>query len=543
MAAHVPIPPTVTQFQRPGTRVFSSLEECALSHSQAISLLARCLHSCYGPAGGRKLLVTRPGCTMVVGSARAFLPELQIEHPAGILAREACHTQEQECGDGTNGVLQLASAMMAEAETLLRRGMLAPDLCIGYRLACAHACRKLEELSISPWETWHHVDAANPDELSTTVCEDTGYSLASTISDELISQLLNGSLKGLVLGFTGGTLEDTSIFKGAILQMEPLGTRMRVTDAQLALYVCPFGERRTRVAGTTLIEHAIEMEKLRAGIERVEEERVEALRCAGVTVLAVAGAVSELALHFCNRAEILVVKLERRSHARQLALASGAQALTTDRLSEHEELGQCHQVYPSEIGGLPVMAFESCTGPRKGLITVVVRGSTPELVNYAVESVKAALQLFKRLREDPRMVAGAGAVDIQLGIDLEKEGQKFPFLEKQGFLAFARALECLPHALADNWGLDVASVLRDLRARHRMGETNVGVEENGTNPTKALDSFMVKKKALELATDVAVTLIGSGTTLNLDSRSNGAQSPPPSSPCLAIKALGTMLPV
>uniref|UniRef100_A0A8C5M7N9 T-complex protein 1 subunit theta n=1 Tax=Leptobrachium leishanense TaxID=445787 RepID=A0A8C5M7N9_9ANUR len=489
--------------------------ECALSHSQAISLLARCLHSCYGPAGGRKLLVTRPGCTMVVGSARAFLPELQIEHPAGILAREACHTQEQECGDGTNGVLQLASAMMAEAETLLRRGMLAPDLCIG------------------PWETWHHVDAANPDELSTTVCEDTGatamlqYSLASTISDELISQLLNGSLKGLVdwactlpkdgepeavevLGFTGGTLEDTSIFKGAILQMEPLGTRMRVTDAQLALYVCPFGERRTRVAGTTLIEHAIEMEKLRAGIERVEEERVEALRCAGVTVLAVAGAVSELALHFCNRAEILVVKLERRSHARQLALASGAQALTTDRLSEHEELGQCHQVYPSEIGGLPVMAFESCTGPRKGLITVVVRGSTPELVNYAVESVKAALQLFKRLREDPRMVAGAGAVDIQLGIDLEKEGQKFPFLEKQGFLAFARALECLPHALADNWGLDVASVLRDLRARHRMGETNVGVEENGTNPTKALDSFMVKKKALELATDVAVTLIGCG---------------------------------
>uniref|UniRef100_A0A8C5M3B7 Uncharacterized protein n=1 Tax=Leptobrachium leishanense TaxID=445787 RepID=A0A8C5M3B7_9ANUR len=483
----------------------------------AISLLARCLHSCYGPAGGRKLLVTRPGCTMVVGSARAFLPELQIEHPAGILAREACHTQEQECGDGTNGVLQLASAMMAEAETLLRRGMLAPDLCIGYRLACAHACRKLEELSIT-----------NPDELSTTVCEDTGatlptssspsgsvlvsrrepwrasqfpvplysamlqYSLASTISDELISQLLNGSLKGLVdwactlpkdgepeavevLGFTGGTLEDTSIFKGAILQMEPLGTRMRVTDAQLALYVCPFGERRTRVAGTTLIEHAIEMEKLRAGIERVEEERVE-----------------------------------RRSHARQLALASGAQALTTDRLSEHEELGQCHQVYPSEIGGLPVMAFESCTGPRKGLITVVVRGSTPELVNYAVESVKAALQLFKRLREDPRMVAGAGAVDIQLGIDLEKEGQKFPFLEKQGFLAFARALECLPHALADNWGLDVASVLRDLRARHRMGETNVGVEENGTNPTKALDSFMVKKKALELATDVAVTLIGCG---------------------------------
>uniref|UniRef100_A0A8C5M8K7 T-complex protein 1 subunit theta n=1 Tax=Leptobrachium leishanense TaxID=445787 RepID=A0A8C5M8K7_9ANUR len=491
--------------KRPGTRVFSSLEECALSHSQAISLLARCLHSCYGPAGGRKLLVTRPGCTMVVGSARAFLPELQIEHPAGILAREACHTQEQECGDGTNGVLQLASAMMAEAETLLRRGMLAPDLCIGYRLACAHACRKLEELSIKPWR----------------------YSLASTISDELISQLLNGSLKGLVdwactlpkdgepeavevLGFTGGTLEDTSIFKGAILQMEPLGTRMRVTDAQLALYVCPFGERRTRVAGTTLIEHAIEMEKLRAGIERVEEERVEALRCAGVTVLAVAGAVSELALHFCNRAEILVVKLERRSHARQLALASGAQALTTDRLSEHEELGQCHQVYPSEIGGLPVMAFESCTGPRKGLITVVVRGSTPELVNYAVESVKAALQLFKRLREDPRMVAGAGAVDIQLGIDLEKEGQKFPFLEKQGFLAFARALECLPHALADNWGLDVASVLRDLRARHRMGETNVGVEENGTNPTKALDSFMVKKKALELATDVAVTLIGCG---------------------------------
>ncbi|KAM8972621.1 T-complex protein 1 subunit theta-like [Pelodytes ibericus] len=584
MAAHVPTPPTIHQFQRPGTRVFSGMEECAIKHASAVIHLARCLRSCYGPAGTNKLIITRLGHTLISSSARSILPELEIEHPAAMLARQACQTQAQECGDGTNTVMQLTAALMVEAEILLRRGVEACDLCLGYRLACDHACRNLKFLCFYPWEEGSDEgsplirlrsnDVASIDGLPSSPHEDMSsgqtsmsktlllenesksnlqpsvlkfvygnmlhYSLASTAPNALLSSLLRGTLLDSlvewacsvplteetdtveVLGVNGGTLEDSWSLKGAIIPTESLGTKRRVENSRLAVYVCPFGEQKTRTTCTTLVQKAEELMELQFWKERVEEARIEAIRQAGVTTLAVAGAVSELALHYCNRAGIMVVKLERRSEARQLVLATGARALTTDRAPEEEELGRCHRVYPTEIGGLPMMAFESCPGAGKGLVTVVVKGSTPELVSTAKEAVKTAVHFFNALREEPRMVLGAGATETYLSVQLEKLGLGFPKLKQNGILAYSRALESLPRALASNWGLDEAKVMGDLRVSHYMGEAGIGVGENGAGPTTVLDSVLVKRRALQLATDVAVTLICCGEVV-VAKKSGGPQ--------------------
>ncbi|MEE6525411.1 hypothetical protein FKM82_025394 [Ascaphus truei] len=316
-----------------------------------------------------------------------------------------------------------------------------------------------------------------------------------------------------VLGFLGGTLEDSWVLRGAVMPLEPLGTRRQTGSARLALYLCPFGEQKTRAAGTARLCGARELEELGPGRERVEEARVGALIQAGVTVLAVAGAVSELALHFCDRAGLLAVRLERRSQARELELATGARALLADhRAPEDEELGRCQRVYPSEIGGQPVVVFEPHPGAGKGLVTVVVRGATEELLGAAEEAVRGAVQCCRALREEPRMVAGAGAAEVEVSLHLEALGRGQPGLEQHGLLAFARALETLPRALARNWGLDEARAMGELRARHLAGETGAGVgeEEDGAPPAAVLDPLVVKRRAIELATEVAVTLLGCG---------------------------------
>ncbi|XP_063786888.1 T-complex protein 1 subunit theta-like [Pseudophryne corroboree] len=566
MAVHVPNPPVLLEAQRTGTRVFSGLEECALRHAPALAQLAHCLRSCYGPAGSLKLLVTRSGRTLISGNSLAILSELEIEHPAGSLARQGCQTQAQECGDGTATVLLLAGALMSEAEILLRAGMPATELCCGYRLACAHACQELVAQSLYPWaaDGKHPIfrGSTSADELSGTVCQHESshhpmpsahpgclplnllpsgelrqtlllrYTLAYAATTALTFPLLKGTACNdlveqacsvpigddpeslQVLGFPGGSMDNSWVVKGAVLQLEPLGTTRGVDSARVALYMCPFGEQRTKGTGTTLIELVQELEELGAGREQVERRRVESLSEAGVTLLAVAGAVSELALHFCNQAGILVVKLERRSQARQLALASGAQVLTTDqRAPEPEDIGHCQRVYPTEIGEEQTLVFESGHQVRGGQITVVVRAATPHLVEACKEVIRSAVQCYRALREEPRMVVGAGAIEMELSLHLERLGQHHPGLEQQGLLAFSRALVTLPRTLARNWGLDEMRVMGELRVRHERGEVGTGIREDGVVSSQVLDPLMVKRRALQLATDVAVTLIGCGEVL------------------------------
>ncbi|XP_075061107.1 T-complex protein 1 subunit theta-like [Mixophyes fleayi] len=570
MAVHVPNPAVLLEAKRSGTRVFSGLEECALRHAPALAKLADCLRSCYGPAGNLKLLVTRLGNPLVSGNALTILSELEIEHPAGILVRQGCQTQAQECGDGTTTVLLLAGALMSEAEILLRAGMPASELCFGYRLACTHACQHLVAQSFYPWaadekhpihhemtsvdelsaKSLHHpFSSARPGWLSSNLSKDKlpghplpfgaqredhllRYTLAYAASTALTSPLLKGTtfndLVGQacsvplgedpeslqVLGFPGGNLDNSWIVKGAVLPLEPLGTTTRVESTRLALYMCPFGEQKTGGTGTFLIEQARALVELGAGKEQVEKCRVEALCQAGVTVLAVAGSVSELALHFCNQAGILVVKLERRSQARQLVLATGAQVLTTDqRAPECEEMGHCQRVYPTEIGEQQVLVFESGPQVNRGQITVVVRAATPHVVEASKEVIRAAVQCYRALREEPKMVVGAGSAEMELSVHLERLGQHHPGLEQQGLLAFSRAMASLPRTLAHNWGLDEMKAMGELRVRHERGETDMGIGEDGVGPTKVLDPLIVKRRALELATDVAVTLIGCGEVI------------------------------
>ncbi|XP_075711646.1 T-complex protein 1 subunit theta-like isoform X2 [Rhinoderma darwinii] len=540
MAAHVPDPPVILQVLRSGTRVFSSLEECALRHASVLATLGRCLSSCYGPAGNSKLLVTRQGKTLVSGSARKVLQELEIEHPAGILVRQACQTQDGECGDGTTSVLLLAAALMSEGETLLRAGMPATDLCHGYRVACTHACQHLTAQSFCPWTT------SKTDGTKTSVGDVPGheyhllqYSLSNMASSALTSPLLKvTAIQKLVeqarsipldddpenlqvLGFPAGDLDDSYVIKGAVLPIEPFGNIRTVDNARLALYMCPFGERRTIAPGTARIQRAEELEELNASKERVEEQRVAALCHAEVTVVAVAGPMSELALHFCNRARILVAKLERRSQVRQLVLATGAQVLTTDQqVPEYEELGQCQRVYPSDVGGQPILVFESSPQVGRGLLTVVVRAATPDLVEASREAITSAVKCYRAMGRDPKMVHGAGAAEMELSLQLERLGQGHEGLEQHGFLAYSRALQALPRILARNWGLEEMKVVAELRRRHEAGETNMGISEDGVVITEVLDTLTVKRRSLELATNVAITLISCGQVI-VEKKSGG----------------------
>ena len=83
-----------------------------------------------------KLFLTSDAATMI--------RELDIKHPAAKMVVMAAHQQE-EAGDGTNGVVILWSAILTEAEYLLRMGLSVPEVVSGLW----HSC-----LMMSHWDIW-----------------------------------------------------------------------------------------------------------------------------------------------------------------------------------------------------------------------------------------------------------------------------------------------------------------------------------------------------------------------------------------------------
>ena len=124
------------QYLRTGYLRFSNLD------------LGTTVKTAYGPYGMNKIVQNHIEKLFLTSDAATMIRELDIKHPAAKMVVMAAHQQEEEAGDGTNGVVILCSAILAEAEYLLRMGLSVPEVVSGLKTALSYAQEQLESLTI-----------------------------------------------------------------------------------------------------------------------------------------------------------------------------------------------------------------------------------------------------------------------------------------------------------------------------------------------------------------------------------------------------------
>lgn len=87
--------------------------------------------------------------------------------------------------------------------------------------------------------------------------------------------------------------------------------------------------------------------------------------------------------------------------------------------------------------------------------TIVLRGGTPNFLDDLERAVDDGCNVVKALAKDGRLVAGAGACELELARRLTQVGEKTPGLRQYGIKAYAEALEVIPRTLGQNAGFDV----------------------------------------------------------------------------------------
>ncbi|KAG7280206.1 hypothetical protein CRUP_037567 [Coryphaenoides rupestris] len=456
MALHVPKAPGFAQMLKDGAKHYSGLEEAVYRNIKACKELAQTTRTAYGPNAAKMVVM-------------------------------ASHMQEQEVGDGTNFVLVFAGALLELAEELLRMGLSVSE---AMRWRAIKALEILPDCVCTSAKDLH--DLTEVTALIRPAVMSKQYGNEDFLADLIAQACESGNFNVdsvRVCKILGCGMTASSMLHGMVFKKEAEGDHTSVKNAKIAVFSCPFDSMVTETKGTVLLKNAEELMNFSKGEEDLMEAQVKAIKDAGANVVVTGGKVADMALHYANKYNLMVVRLNSKWDLRRLCKTLGSIALPRMIPPTPEEMGHCDSVYLSEVGDTQVVVFKH--EKEDGAIsTIVLRGSTENLMDDIERAVDDGVNTFKVLV------------------------RTCPGLEQYAIKKFAEAFEAVPRALAENSGVKANELISKLYAEHHNGSKNMGFDIEGEGPVVKdmleagiLDPYLVKFWGIKLATNAAITVL------------------------------------
>ena len=329
----------------------------------------------------------------------------------------------------------------------------------------------------------------------------------------------------------GGTVSDSAIVKGVVVQRDAEGSIKRAEKAVVAVFGCSIEAASTETRGTVVIKSAAELKSYNRSEEALMEETIRGIAEAGVKVVVVGGAISEIAMHYLEKFGIMVVKVLSKFELRRLCRAVNATALVRVGAPTPDELGFADLVAVQEVSSKLVTVFRQAA-EESAVATLVLRAATNNTLDDIERAVDDAVNSAKQACKDARLLPGAGAVEIELAARLADFAAATPGLEQYAIAKYAEALEVVPRVLAENSGRDPADVISALYAAHAGGAAAAGVDVDGdaltldAEKSGIYDLYATKLSALRLASEAAITVLRVDTII----MSKAAGGPKPRAP-------------
>ncbi|EEH60993.1 uncharacterized protein MICPUCDRAFT_31125 [Micromonas pusilla CCMP1545] len=505
-----------------GHKHMSGLDEAVIKNVEACKQLSKITRTSLGPNGMNKMVINHLDKLFVTSDAAVIVRELEVAHPAAKLLVMAAQAQEQEIGDGTNLVVTFGGELLGNAEELIRDGLHPSEIIEGYEKALEQTWKWLEELVIQGSETLNIRDkAAVAERLKGTLSsKQFGYEelLAKTCAEACIDvcpkNQLNFNVDNVrVSKIIGSSLHENEVVQGMVIRRDVEGTVKHVKDAKVAVFGCAVDTASTETKGTIIINNASDLESYSKGEEQKMEEYVKMIADSGAKVVVSGQSFGEMALHFIERYGLMAIKMPSKFELRRFCRATNAVGLIKLARPAADELGYVSQIDVKEIGGTKCVVVQQ-NDKTSRVATVVLRGSTENVMDDIERAVDDGVNAFKALTKDSRTLPAGGATEIELAHRLAAYGRKQTGLDQYAIEKFSKSLEVVPRTLAENAGLNATDVVYNLYAAHAAGETKAGVDVSAESQWVDLaakesvaDVFLVKWWALKLAVEAVCTVL------------------------------------
>ena len=501
----------------------------------AAKLVAETVRTTLGPKGMDKMIVDSLGDVTVTNDGVTILEEMNIEHPAAKMIVEVAKTQENEIGDGTTTAVVIAGELLKNAEDLLDKEVHPAVISRGYRLAEAKAQEILNEMA----------EKITPDneEVLKKIAQTAMTGKGAEYSKDTLATLAVKAVKMVeedgyvdkenikIEKRTGGSVDDSELIKGIVIDKERLSQNMPrvVKNAKIALIDREIEIKKTEFEAKIEIGNPEQLQAFLDQEEKMLKDMVVKVANSGANVMLCQKGVDDVAIHFLAKKGIYAVRRISESDMKKIAKATGAKVVTNLKDLASNDLGFAGTVEERKVGDEEYTYIIDCKNPKA--VTLLIRGGTEHVTNEIERAVTDAVGDVTAALKDGMVVAGAGAPETELAMQLRKYADTLSGREQLAVQAFADAMEVIPRTLVENAGLDPIDTMTDLKAAHSKKQKWAGIDVFSGKVMDAwkrgvIEPLKIKTQAVSSASEVAVMVLRIDDVIASSGKDKGPGMPP-----------------
>jgi thermosome len=496
-------------------------KEAQRNNIMAARVIGEVLKTTLGPKGMDKMLVDSLGDITITNDGAAILKEIDVEHPAAKMMVEIAKTQDDMVGDGTTTAVVLASELLKKAEELLDQNIHPTILVSGYRKATQKAIEIIEKIGVpidvDDQKTMMKVALTSmgsksvggaKEHFAQIAIEAVGQ-IAEKRGDKIVADIDNIQL----VKKTGKSLIETQLVRGIIVDKEVVhpGMPRKKENAKIALLDSALEIEKTEMSAEIRIRDPNQMKAFLDQEDRMLKDMVTKIKASGADVVFCQKGIDDMVQHYLSQEGIMAARRLKESDMEKLARATGGRVTSNLNDLKAQDLGFAGLVEERKIGDDKMIFVEKCKDPHS--VAILVRAGLERMVDEAERALTDALSVVSDVFENSKIVAGGGAVEIEVAKELRKYATKVGGREQLAVEAFADAMEVIPRALAENAGLDPIDVLVELRSAHDK-ETGkyIGInvftgEVQNSIDNGVIEPIVVKEQAIKSAAESAAMIL------------------------------------
>jgi len=496
-------------------------KEAQRNNIMAARVVGEVLKTTLGPRGMDKMLIDNLGDITITNDGATILNEIEVEHPAAKMMVEIAKTQDDMVGDGTTTAVVLASELLKKAEELLDQNIHPTILVSGYRKAAARAIDVIEKLSIPIDVTdrkamlkvaltsmGSKAVGSAKDHLA-EISIDAVTQIAEKRGDKTIADIDNIQL----IKKTGKSLLETQLVQGIIVDKEIVHPAMpkKKENAKIALLDSALEIEKTEMSAEIRIRDPTQMQAFLNQETSMMQDMAVKIKKSGADIVFCQKGIDDMVQHFLSKEGIMAARRVKESDMEKLSKATGARIVSDLSDMKATDLGFAGKVEERKIGDDKMLFVEKCKDPHA--VAILIRAGLERLVDEAERAITDSLSVISDVIENNKIVAGGGAVEIEIAKELRKYANKVGGREQLSIEAFADAMEIIPRALSENAGLEPIDILVELRSVHDKEDgkykgVNVftGKIQNSID-NGVIEPAVVKEQALKSAAESAAMIL------------------------------------
>lgn len=446
--------------------------EARTQNINAMVAIAETVKSTLGPKGMDKMIVDSLGDVMITNDGAKILDKLDIEHVAAQMMVNLAKSIDTDIGDGTTAAVVFAAALLDNALELIEQSIHPKHISYGYKLASDRSLKILEEIteriSIDDDVVLRNaaMTAMNSKEIASLkeFFADLALKAVKQISDDETFSKLD-SIK--IVKSPGKSLKDSELINGVYIKKEKINLTMPdiLKDVKIAVIRRKLDVVKTEFDAQIRISNPADIQKFLDQEDKILQDYMKVFKDLGVKLIINNQDISDKFAAYLAKEGIAAIKSLGDGDMKAVIKAVDAQRVDDIAGLSEADLGYAALVKFEKLGDDDYCLLSGCKNPKA--VSILLKGGLDKILDTAEIALNDVLSVIAKIIDTKKVVAGGGAVYIELAKRLRTYATEISGKESLAVSSFALACEEIPRTLIRNAGLEEIENMTELRAAHK----------------------------------------------------------------------------